>query len=109
MQYLLEGNWAGKEGQDALHLFIELVGLDSSTEGSDLSQKAVKVKDAQIVRHLFYLCVHLNSVSRNNRILFQLPQRTIHLTLKSFDDLSFNPSPQKPPNLPAAHMLKLSS
>ena len=44
---LLEGKWAGKEGQDALHLFIKLVGLDSSTDSSDLSQEAVK--DVQIV------------------------------------------------------------
>jgi hypothetical protein len=53
MQDLSEGNWAGKEGQDALHLFIELVGLGPSTDSSesDLSQKAVK--DAQIVSHLF--------------------------------------------------------
>ena len=63
MHDLLEGKWAGKEGQDALHLFIELVGLDSSTEASDLSQEAVKVKDAQMVRHLFCsLCVQLSSV-----------------------------------------------
>ena len=58
MHDLSEGKWAGKEGQDALNLFIELVGLDSSTEVSDLSQEAVK--DAQIVRHFFYLCVQLN-------------------------------------------------
>ena len=57
MNDLLEDKWAGKEGQDALHLFIELVRLDSSTDVSDLSQEAVKVKDAQIVRHLFLFSV----------------------------------------------------
>ena len=55
---LLEGKWAGKEGQDALHLFIELVGLGSSSDNSDLSQKAEK--GAQIVRRpFFYLCVFI--------------------------------------------------
>jgi hypothetical protein len=63
MHDLSKGKWAGKEGQDALHLFFELVGLDSSTDDSDLSQEAVKVKDAQIVRYIFYLCVQLNSVT----------------------------------------------
>ena len=106
---LSEDKWAGKEGQDALHLFIELVGIDSSTDDSYLSQEAVK--DTQIVRHLILsLCVQLISVnSRNNRLLFQLPQPTIHLTLKNLDDLSFKPNPRKPPNTPVAHMLKLSS
>ena len=52
MQDLLEGKWAGKEGQDALHLFIELLGPDLSTVDSNLSQDEVKVKDAQIVRCL---------------------------------------------------------
>ena len=106
---LSEGKWAGKEGQDALHLFIELVGIDSSTDDSYLSQEAVK--DTQIVRHLFLsLRVQLISVnSRNNRLLFQLLQPTIHLTLKNLDDLSFKPNPHKPPNPPVAHMLKLSS
>ena len=61
MRDLSEGKWAGKEGQDALHLFIELVGLDSSTKESGLPQEAVK--DVQIVRHLFYLCVQLNPVT----------------------------------------------
>ena len=112
MQGLLEGKWAGKEGQDALHLFISLVGLDSSTDDDSdpLQEVAVKVKDAQIVRNLIYsLCSIKFSNSRNNRLLFQLPQRTIPLTLKSFDDLSFKPSPHKPPNLPVAHMLRSSS
>ena len=61
MRDMLEGKWAGKEGQDALHLFIELVGLDSLTGDSDLSQEAIK--DAQIVRHIFYLFVQLNSAT----------------------------------------------
>jgi hypothetical protein len=47
MHDLSEGKWSGKEGQDALHLFIELAGFDSSTNDSDISQEAVK--DAQIV------------------------------------------------------------
>ena len=53
MRDLSEGKWAGTERQDALHLFIELVGLDSSTSvDSNLSQEAVK--DSQIVRHFFF-------------------------------------------------------
>ncbi|KAF8799975.1 hypothetical protein BYT27DRAFT_7118735 [Phlegmacium glaucopus] len=50
MQDLLEGGWAGKEGRDALGLFIELVGLKSSTDGPEPLQEAVK--DAPIVRPL---------------------------------------------------------
>ena len=105
LQNLLEGEWAGKEGREALNLFFELVGLGSSTDSFDLSQKVVE--DIQIVRyHFLSLCSFKFSNSRNNHLLFQLPQRIIHLTLESFDDLSFKPSLF---NLPVAHMLKLNS
>ena len=109
MHDLLEGKWAGKEGQDALQLFIELVGLDSSTNVSHLPQEVVK--EVQTVSKIPILSLYSIKFSnpRNNRLLFQLPQRTIHLTLKSSDDLSFIPSPHKAPNLPVALMLKLSS
>ena len=107
---LSEDKWAGKEGQDALHLFIELVGIDSSTDDSYLSQEAVK--DTQIVVRHFFLSLRVQLISlnsRNNHLLYQLLQPTIHLTLKNLDDLSFKPNPRKPPNPPVAHMLKLSS
>ena len=57
MQNLLEGKWAGKEGKDALHLFIELLGLDSSTDDSPLPLEVVK--DAQMVRNLFSISVFI--------------------------------------------------
>ena len=63
MRDLLEGKWAGKEGRDALHLFIELVGLDSSTHDSALTQETVKDAQIVVVRRLFYLCVQLNLVT----------------------------------------------
>lgn len=49
MHDLLEGTWAGKEGNDALRFFIEVVGLDLLSDGSDLLQEAVAVRDTQIV------------------------------------------------------------
>ena len=52
MHNLLQGKWAGKEGRDALYLFIQLVGLGSSADDSNPPQEAVK--DVQIVRHLFF-------------------------------------------------------
>ena len=52
LQSLLEGKWAGKEGQDALNLFFELVGPGSSTNNS------FAVEKVQIVRYLFFLSVH---------------------------------------------------
>ena len=51
MRDLSEGQWAGKQGQDALHLFMELVGLDSSTDESNSLKDAEK--NAQIVRYVF--------------------------------------------------------
>jgi hypothetical protein len=51
MRDLSGGQWAGKQGQDALHLFIELVGLNSSTDDSN-SLKDTE-KNAQIVRYFF--------------------------------------------------------
>ena len=109
-QELLRGNWAGKEGRDALDLFIELVGLQSSTGGLVPLQEVV-VKNPPIVRHHFSspLCSAQFNSSRNNRLRFPLLQHIIHLTLKSFDALSFRPSTHQPLNLPAIPMPKLSS
>ena len=57
MRCLLEGEWAGKDGQDALHLFIELVGLNPSTDAPNPLEDAAK--DPPRVRHYFSFFVRL--------------------------------------------------